>query len=252
MTAPSMDTKLWIRRFHPGPAWGPRLVCFPHAGGSAVAFHQTSKALSPVAEVLSLQYPGRQDRLGEPCLDSIGDLADAIVAVLSRTLDRPLVFLGHSMGAVIAFEVAVRLERQGVVLRRLFASGRRAPSRVRDESIHLGTDDELVAEVQRLSGTEESLLTDPVVLSIVLPALRADYRAVETYRHAGGARLSCPVTVLTGDRDPRVSLDEAHDWAGHTTADCDVKVFTGGHFFLNDHPAQINDLLAAELTRPAG
>ncbi|MEV7225636.1 MULTISPECIES: alpha/beta fold hydrolase [Polymorphospora] len=252
MTAPSMDTKLWIRRFHPGPAWGPRLVCFPHAGGSAVAFHQTSKALSPVAEVLSLQYPGRQDRLGEPCLDSIGDLADAIVAVLSRTLDRPLVFLGHSMGAVIAFEVAVRLERQGVVLRRLFASGRRAPSRVRDESIHLGTDDELVAEVQRLSGTEESLLTDPVVLSIVLPALRADYRAVETYRHGGGARLSCPVTVLTGDRDPRVSIDEARDWAGHTTADCDVKVFTGGHFFLNDHPAQINDLLAAELTRPAG
>ncbi|MEV0393631.1 thioesterase II family protein [Polymorphospora rubra] len=252
MTAPSMDVELWVRRFHPGPAWGPRLVCFPHAGGSAVAFHPTSKALSPVAEVLSLQYPGRQDRLGEPCLDSIAELADAIVAVLAPKLDRPLVFLGHSMGAVLAFEVAVRLERRGVVLRRLFASGRRAPSRVRDESIHLGTDAELVAEVQRLSGTDESLLTDPAVLSIVLPALRADYRAVETYRHDGGARLRCPVTVLTGDRDPRVSLDEASAWVDHTTADCDVKVFAGGHFFLNDHPAQINDLLAAELSRPAG
>ena len=134
------------------------------------------------------------------------------------------------------------------MLLRLFASGRRAPSRHRDESVHLRSDDEIVAELKKLSGTDQAILGDDEILRMVLPALRSDYRAVETYHHPEKVRLSCPITVLIGDNDPRVSIDEARDWSEHTTAGCDFHVFAGGHFFLAHHQAEINKLISDQVT----
>ena len=238
----------WVSVFHPGSDEAPRLVCLPHAGGSASFFFPVSRALAPAVEVLAIQYPGRQTRHHEPGIETIGEFADHVFAVLRDLDDRPLAFFGHSMGAIIAYEVALRMRDSGrPAPMRLFASGRRAPSRYRDERIHTGTDAEVTAELRTLGGPHADLLADPEVLAMFLGAIRTDYRAVERYRHDPDRLLDCPITVLTGDADPRVSTDEARDWARHTTGPTDVEVFTGGHFYLIDHAARVIDLLARRL-----
>ncbi|MER5807297.1 alpha/beta fold hydrolase [Streptomyces sp. NPDC002033] len=230
------DNGLWVRRFHPSPDARVRLVCLPHAGGSASYYFPVSAALAPDVEVLAVQYPGRQDRRHEPCIDDIQELAEQVFAALTPWTDRPLALFGHSMGASVGFEVARLLEhRAGVVPAALFPSGRRAPSRHRDENVHAQGDQRLIQEIQRLSGTEARLLDDPEVLRMALPALRGDYKAAETYRYVPGPDLSCPVTAFVGDADPKALVDEAADWAAHTTGPFTLKVYGGGHFFLNDH-----------------
>jgi surfactin synthase thioesterase subunit len=246
-THTTTQTGAWIRRFHPAPQAAHRLVCFPHAGGSASFYFPVSRALAPGADVLAIQYPGRQDRRHEPCLDSIGALADAVVEELADWFDRPVTFFGHSMGASLAFEVARRLEAGGTVLHGLFASGRRAPSTVRDERVHLLDDDALVEDISRLSGTDTQVLGDPEILRMILPSIRADYRAAETYRYTPGAALSCPLFALTGDDDPQVTLAEAHAWGEHTSGAFEVRVFPGGHFYLNSQAAQVMGALTAHL-----
>ncbi|MEV0442340.1 alpha/beta fold hydrolase [Streptomyces spectabilis] len=229
----------WVRRFHPAPEAGERVVCFPHAGGSATYYFPFSAALREAADVLAVQYPGRQDRLQEPCITDISTLADQLTDELAPLADRPLTFFGHSMGATVAFEVARRLEARGVILRGLFASGRRAPSRQREEHVHLRDDQGLVEELRRLSGTDSELLADEAVLRMVLPAMRGDYRAIETYRYLPGPPLNCPVLALTGDSDPLVEIADARAWAQHTVAPFRLRVFPGGHFFLGEHTASV-------------
>ncbi|WP_425322692.1 thioesterase II family protein [Actinoplanes ianthinogenes] len=247
MSPPMVDTSAWIRSFHPAPSAPARLVCFPHAGGSASYFFPVSRALSPDVEVLGVQYPGRQDRRHEPCVGDLISLAEMIVPQVEPWLDRPVAFFGHSMGASLAYEVARRLP--GVELTGLFVSGRGAPTRVRDEGMHLADDRRLIADLARMSGTDAAVLADEEILRTVLPALRADYRAAETYRYQPGPPLSCPVTALIGDLDDQVSEPEARPWADRTTGPFALRVFSGGHFYLNDHAPKIIDLLRTHLTR---
>jgi surfactin synthase thioesterase subunit len=233
----------WCRRYRPSGSKTARLVCLPHAGGSAPFFHPVASALSPAVDVIAVQYPGRQDRRGERPLTDVRDLADAIHGILLREPHLPTTFFGHSLGAIVAFETIRRLEADGYEPVHLFASGRRAPSAHRDESVHLRDDDGIIAEIRGLNGTAASLLDDVDLMRATLPALRADYQAAETYRCDPGATVECPVTVLTGDSDPRTSLAEANAWAGHTAGACTTQVFTGGHFFLTAHATEITGLL---------
>ncbi|MFF0627996.1 thioesterase II family protein [Streptomyces sp. NPDC004296] len=245
----STEESLWARCFHRAPAAPAQLFCFPHAGGSASFYHPVSAQLSSVAEVFALQYPGRQDRHKEAGIDDLGTLADQVYDALRPLLKgRPSTFFGHSMGATLAFEVARRFEADGGELTRLFASGRRAPSRLRAESVHRRSDDGLVQELKQLAGTDDALLGDEEILRMILPAIRSDYRAIETYRCAPDATVRAPLTVLTGDRDPKTSLDEAEAWRGHTTGDFDLKVYPGGHFFLSSEAPAIIDLLRGHFT----
>jgi len=231
----------WVRRFHPSPDAPARLICFPHAGGAATYFFPVSKAMAPGVDVLAIQYPGRQDRRGEPCVDDVRELADLVVPQLRPWLDRPAALFGHSLGATLAFEVALRLEGEGVALLELFASGRRAPSRFRDERVHRRDDAGFIAEVRRLAGTDSQLLDDDEMLEMILPSLRGDYRAAETYRYRPGPALSCPITAMVGDHDTHVTLDEAGAWAEHTSGQFDLKVFPGGHFYLNTQAGAVLD-----------
>lgn len=251
MARPSTDPDTWIRRYHKAPGSAVQLLCFPHAGGSASFYFPVSAALSPAVEVAAVQYPGRQDRRGEPNIDSIPALADAIFEVVRPLAERPLAFFGHSMGAVLAYEVALRLEEAGAPpLIRLYVSGRRAPSRHRPEAVHQQGDQGIIAELQRLSGTDSGLLDDPETLEMILPAIRSDYRAIETYRDVPGRRVSCPVYAIIGDSDPRVTLDEARAWAGHSTGPFDLRVYPGGHFYLVDQSRQVIRLISDDLAAP--
>ncbi|MFJ9819362.1 thioesterase II family protein [Streptomyces sp. NPDC101151] len=244
MSANRVDGNLWIRRYHPAPTAAVRLVCLPHAGGSASYFFSVSKELSPDFDVLAVQYPGRQDRRGERCIDSIAELADEVTAELLPETDLPLVLFGHSMGATLAFEVARRLERRGIVPVALFASGRRAPSHNRDEGVHRGSDEEIIAELKKLSGTQAALLGDEEILRMVLPAIRSDYKAAETYRYVDGPPLSTPIQAHFGVDDPRVSREEAAAWADHTTGPFQLHSYPGGHFYLNDEAPRLIEAIA--------
>ncbi|MEU7649337.1 thioesterase II family protein [Streptomyces huasconensis] len=235
-----------VRRFHPSAA-GVRLVCFPHAGGAASYFYQVSKQLRPVADVLAVQYPGRQERRKEPCLTGVTELADVLAEELLEWADRPLAFFGHSMGALVGFEVARRLEPKGVRLVSFFASGRAAPSLSRDEGVHRRDDAGLIAKMKELGGTAGSLLDDPEVVEMLLPALRNDYRAVETYRLTPGPPLGCPLVVLTGDADPQVSVEEAARWRDFSTGEFEMHTYPGGHFYLDAHAASVLGKIRARL-----
>jgi surfactin synthase thioesterase subunit len=253
VTPVSTDVGQWLRRFQPGPPVGPRLILLPHAGGSASFFLSMSKALSSVAEVCAVQYPGRQDRRAEPAYTGIAPLADRLAEVLADLDDRPLAFFGHSMGAIVGFEVVRRLTAAGRPAPFvLFASGRRAPSALRDEAFHRLADSAFVEEIGGLGGTDPRILAEPELLEMVLPPTRADYQAIETYSPAPDAVISTPVIVMIGDSDPRVTTAEAELWRKHTTASCELRHFPGGHFYLLDQQAAVIETLAAVLTTATG
>jgi surfactin synthase thioesterase subunit len=191
--------------------------------------------LAPGVDVLAVQYPGRQERRGEPVVESVTELADLVAEALRPWLDRPFALFGHSLGAVLAFEVARRLEREERVPLGLFASGHRAPHVARRGSVHLLDDDGLIAELRRLSGTDAALLADEELLRLVLPCVRADYKAAETYRYEPGPPLRCPIAGFTGDADPLVPVDELRPWSEHTSGGFELQVHPGGHFYLNDY-----------------
>ncbi|GAA0297585.1 alpha/beta fold hydrolase [Streptomyces polychromogenes] len=234
----------WFRRYTTATGYGPRLVCFPHAGGSATAFKPLAHALPADFDVLAVQYPGRQDRFAEEPFTDLERLADAVAGELARELasdpGRPYALFGHSMGALVAFETALRLERAGLPgPRRLFASGRGAPDSRSGERYRYYEDADVLAELHRLSGTDRVLLDNPEVLEMVLPALRADYRAVGRYVWGGGGPLAAPVTALIGDADPVVAVAETPAWEAHTTGGFALEVFPGGHFYLNDQMGRV-------------
>ncbi|MFJ8495440.1 thioesterase II family protein [Streptomyces sp. NPDC094038] len=243
----------WIRRYRPSPDSDVRLVCFPHAGGSATFFHPVAMSLAPEADVVVLQYPGRQDRLREPCITDIGILADRLAEQIMALSEKPTVLFGHSMGATLAFETAVRLEATGVNSpHALVASGRRAPSVHRDEHVRERDDDGIIAELRALNGTDSAVFGDEELLRLALPAIRGDYTAIETYTCPADRRLRCGITVLTGDSDPRVTLEELGAWETHTLGPFGTRVFGGGHFFLADHREAVDDLLVGHLHRARG
>ncbi|MFJ8751986.1 thioesterase II family protein [Streptomyces sp. NPDC102441] len=233
----------WIRRFHPGAPGALPLVFFPHAGGGASSALQLSKALTPSVEVLSLQYPGRQDRRTEGQIAGIHELADELAGVLADGLapeaGTPYAFFGHSMGAILAFEVARRLEEAiGNGPGRLIVSARRAPSVPRHELHHLRDDAGLLSVIRGLSGTDQRVFEDEELLALALPTIRGDYRAIETYvyRPTPGREfdLQVPVTVFTGTDDPETApVGTVAEWAHHTGAHTTHRSFPGGHFYLD-------------------
>jgi pyochelin biosynthetic protein PchC len=242
-----MTSDAWIRRFHPAPDAPTRLVCLPHAGGAASYYLSFAKALGTTTDLISVQYPGRQDRRAEPVVSSVPELADQLAHVITPLADRPLTLFGHSMGASVAFELARRLEATGNGPAAVFASARRAPSVNVDDGVHLLDDAGLIAEVKKLGGTGSELLDDPDIQQMVLPAIRGDYTAAETYRVATDVTVACPITALCGDTDPKVAIDEAQLWRGHTTGGFELKVFAGDHFYIDNNNAAIMTLLRAHL-----
>jgi surfactin synthase thioesterase subunit len=239
----------WIRRFQPAPDAPVILLCLPHAGGSANFYQSMANRFGRAVDVVAVQYPGRHDRRLETPVDDLLRLAGGIVAAVGPWLDRPVALFGHSMGATLGFEVARRMEASGRSPVHLFASGRRAPSCLHPSTLRVDDDSALLAELRRLSGTDTALLDDPEIQQMILPAVRADYKAIHRYRCLPpDARLRCPVTALVGDADPQTTLDEAAAWARHTSATFDRRVFPGDHFFLKPCEERVVAAVLARLT----
>lgn len=233
----------WLHTLCPRPSAQVRFLCFPHAGGNAAFFRSWSERLPDQVEVSAVQYPGRMDRLDEPVIQDAAVLADLVCqAVLATDQHRPVAAFGHSMGATVAHEVLLRVQRERPdAVRHLMVSGRPGPSRIRRTTWHLASDTALWEQVARLGGTPDEAVTSPELRGMLLPALRGDYRLAETHRPATGAGLSCPVTAFNGDQDTEVDQVGARAWAETTTGPFRSYIFPGGHFYLRD---QETDVLA--------
>ncbi|MFD3721905.1 thioesterase II family protein [Streptomyces sp. NPDC058674] len=251
--APGPGADPCIRRFHPAPPGpAPRLVLLPHAAGNASFYFPFSRDLASYAEVLTVQYPGRQDRFAEPVPGSLEAMVEGVHQALRPWLDRPLVLFGHSMGAMIAFELARRMQAGGPedgsdVLRGLIVSGRPSPLIHREDEAYPRDDEELLAHLGALAGTDPLLLADEDFRELILPSLRGDYRAVESYRYEPGPALRVPVSVLCGEQDPRAGVAESMAWRDLTAEAFTCRGFPGGHFYLVDHADAVVRAIAEDM-----
>jgi medium-chain acyl-[acyl-carrier-protein] hydrolase len=216
-----------------------RLLCFPYAGGGASAFRGWSSLLPAELEVCPVQLPGREARLREPALRDL-PAAIALLREETRTLRRGrFAFFGHSLGALLAFELTRALRRAGEPApTHLFVSGCGAPHVHEPESRSLSdlSDEAFVAALRGFAGTPEAVLDNRELLTLVLPTLRADFALRDGYRCADEPPLALPITALGGEDDPHVSLHALGAWRVHTSRSFSLQRFPGGHFFFRDQP----------------
>ncbi|GAA3375596.1 alpha/beta fold hydrolase [Streptomyces sannanensis] len=232
-------TARWTRNRRPRAGAAVNLVCLPHAGGSAGFYRGWHDLLPREVDFHAVQYPGREDRLTEASVGTMAEMADAVTEAIRPLFARDVVLFGHSMGAAIAYEVARRCEAEGRFPRLLLVSGRGAPHRQPPGTMHQGTDDEIVARLREFSATSGAALDDPDLRALLLPMIRADYRLVETYRLERPEPVRAPIAVLRGRADDRVDEERAEAWSELTTADCEHRLFDGGHFYLQQHETQV-------------
>ncbi|GAA3348224.1 alpha/beta fold hydrolase [Amorphoplanes nipponensis] len=225
----------WLRCAHPRPQADTVLLAFPHAGGSASFFRSWGEPLPATVELSAVQYPGRLDRLREPCVDDVHRLADGVVTALRGqswlASGRRIALLGHSMGAVVAYETALRLEALGAPPVATFLSSHPAPNRPLRNGLTEFTDQALIGELRRLGATPAALINRPDARDAVLAGLRSDYRAVARYRPSP-MRLHSPIVGLVGADDPDVGPDDMRAWTEMTAGPMTLHVFPGDHFYL--------------------
>ena len=235
----------WLRRLRPVAEPRARLVCLPHAGGTAAAYTGWADRLPDWVELLCVQYPGRQDRIAEPCLPSAAMMADAVVAALTPYADLPLYLFGHSMGGMVAYESAVRMELgPGPYPAALFLSGQLAPHRY--TPFPDGLDDATVEATIRDTGwIEPKVLDHPQLRELVLPMLLADFRAAMAYHRPEPIRLRCPIVAYHGCAEPAAAPQEVQAWSELTSAGASWRCFDGDHFYLRAREAElIADIVA--------
>jgi medium-chain acyl-[acyl-carrier-protein] hydrolase len=212
-----------------------RLFCIPYAGGSANSFRQWQRQFPPEVDLCLVHLPGRGNRVNEPAFRRSPELVSVLAEQIEPYIHDEFAFYGHSMGALISFELARELlRRRSRGPRHLFLSGSRAPQRREDkERTYDLPHDEFIEHLRKLNGTPEELLQNRETLELFMPTLRADFELNETYEYRSGPPLHCPMHTYGGLQDPDVSVEDLRAWQSHTTETCDLKMFEGNHFFIH-------------------
>lgn len=218
-------------------------MCAPYAGGGSQVFRGL-RELASAYDVYSVRYPGRESRMREPAVDSVRALTEGVLAELVPLWStRPLALFGHSLGARVAFELARRGRAYGLVARTLVVSACSAPSVTHDDPpIAQLPRDEFLAELRELKGTPPGFFEHEELIDLVLPTLRADFHAAETYVPSPGPKLACPIVAFAGRDDDEPLPDEMRPWADETSATFTLRLFEGEHFFLRDTAALVSAL----------
>ena len=231
-----MNTSPWIVACNSPHNPQLRLFCFPYAGGGASAYRKWASLLPPCVQLLAAQMPGREERFVEPPLRDLDSVLRHLVSAIEPLLDRPFVFFGHSLGALVAFELTRSLRSLGRPMpAHLFVSGRRAPSiPIGRRAFHDLPDDELIEELRQLNGASEALLQNDELMALVLPTLRADFAIHDTYVYRQQAALDVPFTVFGGLDDIATTTDNLSAWETLTARGASLSLFRGGHFFIEE------------------
>lgn len=237
--APQSSTDVWFDQRSKSPTARYSLYCFPFAGGSATYYSSWSKYFRGPIEIIPVQLPGRGPRMAEPAPTAIEDLADQITDRIALADTSPLL-LGHSMGAILAFEVARRLEAIGLPTTNLFVSGRPAPPLVRPvEAVSQLPRAEFVQVLREYGAADDEVLSHNELLDVLIPMIRADFAMIEAYRYRPGPLLSCPIFAWCGTHDPEVDPTAIQGWGEMTIGGLKMLVRSGGHFFIADHVPEI-------------
>ena len=225
----------WIAFHTPKPQARLRLFCFPYAGAGASIFRTWSDGLPADVEVCPVQLPGRGTRLMETPFTEITPLVQTLAQALFPLLDKPFAFFGHSLGALVGFELARQLRRKsGIQPVLLIASADRAPQvPLRDGPIHALPEREFLVKLRRLNGIPATVLEDAELMQIMLPVLRADFAVYDTYGYTTEPPLNCAISSFGGLQDHKVSRSDLESWCDQTSASFSLRMFPGDHFFLN-------------------
>ncbi|MBJ7312554.1 thioesterase [Rugamonas sp. CCM 8940] len=218
-----------------------RLYCFAYAGGSAAVYAGWQNLLGPDIEVCAIQLPGRGGRIAEAPRRALQPLVDELALAVANQPARPFALFGHSLGALMAFEVAQALRLRRLPLpSHLFVSGCRAPSLGREaKGLHLLPNREFIEALRGYNGTPAEVLGNAELMALVMPMLRADFALVDDFRYQRRPALPVALTVLAGRDDQAATLDGIENWALEADDFRGVQWFDGGHFFLHNAGAAI-------------
>lgn len=226
-----------------------RLFCFPYAGGNAFIFRSWGDHLPSHVELYAIQFPGRGSQLRQPSFTRLPAMIDFLYEGIRPLLDKPFAFFGHSMGALICFELARHLRvEQRLQPTGLFVSGRGAPQIGADEPLTFDLpEDEFVSELRRLNGTPREVLEHPELLQLMLPILRADFELCQTYSYTSTAPFNTPIFAFGGLRDDDVPREHLEAWRDQTTSALTLRMFPGDHFFLHASQSLLLRTLSSDL-----
>lgn len=235
----------WFRIPRPNPLARWRVICLPHAGGSASFYRPWVQAMPGDVELVIVQYPGREERIEEACIDSMRTMVAGLVRALDgepQLLNRPYVLFGHSMGAAVAYELCLALQRAPLPPPcQLVVSASEGPGRAAPGELHRSPDRALLDEIVRLNGRLEHLLASPELAALIMPGLRADYRLIETYGATPPSyeRIRVPMLALIGREDTELSEADARAWASVAAEGFELQAYPGGHFYLVERFAEL-------------
>jgi len=227
-----------------------RLYCIPYAGGGASVYREWQDKLPSIVEVQAIQLPGRENRLmDEPFSDS-REAAKAVADAIAPDLDRTYAVFGHSMGALVGFELLRELERRGApTASHFFASAFRAPQVENpDSALHELPDAELLDELdRRYDAIPAAARESQELLELIMPGVRADTAVCDSYAYRAGDPLACPITALGGEADAIVSPELIELWREQTSAAFEFTLFPGDHFYLQPGQDQLLELVSRKL-----
>jgi len=229
-----------------------RLYIFPHTGGSAGFYAPFAAAFAGGTKCIAVQYPGKRAGKDLSQYTSIPDLADRLCAMLDPAAAQPgpVAFFGHSMGGLLAFEMAVRFEQAGNAIAALFVSAIAAPGLWPRRAELSGSDRQLLALIADVTGANPEFLSDDRFAATLLPTLRG-LKAVAAYDPAPDVVISSPIHALVAENDPLATTETASPWAGRTRGEFDLTVFAGDHFYINGNLPELSLWVEERIPRSA-
>ena len=241
----------WVTIIHSENLARLRLFCFPYAGGGTSIFRMWQNDLPLSVELCLVQLPGRESRLLESPFTQLTSLIKTLANVLLPYMDIPFVFFGHSMGALIAFELARELRRlKSPVPLHLFVSSRPAPQVPNPHpSIHQLDENKFIEALRKFNGTPEEILQNAELMQLFSPLLRADFKISETYVYSNDAPFDYSISAFGGTQDSIVTYDHLAAWHVHTHKSFSLRMFPGDHFFLQSAQKLLLHAISQDITQ---
>ncbi len=244
---------MWIVVPRPNPAARARLICLPYAGAGTAVYRAWAESMPAHVELILVRLPGRETRLREPPFRRMAELTPELTDALRPKLDQPFFMFGHSMGALIAFDLCRRLRRLGAPLpAHLFVSGRAAPQLPsRDSPLHQLPDAEFLSMLQhRYNAIPDTIASDAAMMQLFLPILRADFSIIESFDYTPEAPLPFPISAYGGLGDERALAEELAAWRYQTQGAFSLEMFPGDHFYLQSARGELLQALARRMPAP--